>query len=41
MQPAQPEKVRAYLLDLQNRICRALEAEDGAATFLEDSWARA
>jgi coproporphyrinogen III oxidase len=41
MQTAQPEKVRAYLLDLQDRICRALEAEDGAATFLEDSWARA
>jgi coproporphyrinogen III oxidase len=40
MQTAQPEKVRAYLLDLQNRICSALEAEDGTATFLEDSWAR-
>lgn len=40
MQTAQPEKVRAYLLDLQDRICRALESEDGAATFQEDSWQR-
>jgi coproporphyrinogen III oxidase len=40
MQTAQPEKVRTYLLDLQDRICAALEKEDGAATFNEDSWAR-
>ncbi len=40
MQPAQPEKVRAYLLDLQDRICRVLESEDGKATFLEDNWKR-
>ena len=40
MQTAQPEKVRAYLLDLQDRICHALESEDGEATFLEDSWER-
>jgi coproporphyrinogen III oxidase len=40
MQTAQPEKVRAYLLDLQDRICRALESEDGKATFLEDNWER-
>ena len=40
MQTAQPEKVRAYLLDLQDRICRALESEDGKAIFLEDSWKR-
>ena len=40
MQTAQPEKVRAYLLDLQDRICRALESEDGKATFLEDNWKR-
>lgn len=32
--------VRAYLLDLQDRICAALEAEDGAARFQEDSWER-
>lgn len=40
MQTAQPEKVRAYLLDLQDRICSALESEDRKATFLEDSWKR-
>lgn len=33
--------VKAYLLDLQDRICRALEAEDGTATFIEDNWTRA
>lgn len=41
MQTAQSEKVRTYLLDLQDRICRALEAEDGTATFSEDRWERA
>ncbi|WPJ98009.1 oxygen-dependent coproporphyrinogen oxidase [Coraliomargarita algicola] len=40
MQTAQPEKVRAYLLDLQDRICAALENEDGQARFQEDSWTR-
>jgi len=40
MQTAQLEKVRAYLLDLQDRIAAALEAEDGQATFIEDSWER-
>jgi coproporphyrinogen III oxidase len=40
MQTAQPEKVRAYLLDLQDRICAALETEDGTAKFSEDSWER-
>jgi coproporphyrinogen III oxidase len=33
--------VKTYLLDLQDRICRALEAEDGTATFAEDNWTRA
>ncbi|HEY9250704.1 MAG TPA: oxygen-dependent coproporphyrinogen oxidase [Rariglobus sp.] len=33
--------VKAYLLDLQDRICRALEAEDGTARFAEDNWTRA
>ena len=28
------EAVKAYLLDLQERICAALEAEDGAAAFV-------
>jgi coproporphyrinogen III oxidase len=32
--------VRAYLLDLQDRICTALEQEDGSANFCEDSWTR-
>lgn len=32
--------VRAYLLGLQDRICSAIEAEDGAACFAEDSWER-
>lgn len=31
-------KVKTYLLDLQNRICRAIEAEDGKASFLEEKW---
>jgi coproporphyrinogen III oxidase len=32
--------VSDYLLDLQNRICQALEHADGKASFLEDSWSR-
>jgi coproporphyrinogen III oxidase len=32
--------VREYLLGLQDRICAAVEAEDGAARFAEDSWER-
>ena len=37
-----PDKaaVKAYLLDLQDRICATLAAEDGGAGFVEDSWAR-
>ncbi len=37
-----PDKaaVKAYLLDLQDRICQALAAEDGGAQFIEDSWTR-
>lgn len=33
--------VRAYLLDLQDRICAALEDADGRARFAEDAWERA
>ncbi len=33
--------VKAYLLDLQDRICRELESEDGTAKFTEDNWTRA
>ena len=32
--------VKTYLLDLQDRICDALQAEDAQATFIEDSWIR-
>ena len=32
------EAVKAYLLDLQDRICTALENEDGGARFVEDAW---
>lgn len=34
------EAVKQYLLDLQDRICAALEQEDGAAVFREDAWER-
>ena len=34
------EAVKTYLLDLQDRICAALEAEDGTAKFVEDDWQR-
>lgn len=42
-QPYGPDKaaVKAYLLDLQDRICAALAAEDGGAGFIEDAWTRA
>jgi coproporphyrinogen III oxidase len=33
-------RVRKYLLGLQDRICVALEAEDGSASFVEDDWSR-
>ncbi len=33
-------EVKAYLLELQDRICQALEAEDGHRRFLQDMWAR-
>jgi coproporphyrinogen III oxidase len=32
--------VRAYLLDLQDRICQQLEVADGQAKFVEDNWQR-
>jgi coproporphyrinogen III oxidase len=35
------ERVRAYLTDLQDRICAAIEAVDGQARFQEDLWQRA
>jgi len=30
-----------FILDLQNEICSALEAEDGKAVFISDKWERA
>ncbi|NRB72586.1 MAG: oxygen-dependent coproporphyrinogen oxidase [Xanthomonadales bacterium] len=35
------EQVRSYLMDLQDRICLALETADGEARFVEDAWSRA
>ncbi|MFL6192818.1 MAG: oxygen-dependent coproporphyrinogen oxidase [Thermoanaerobaculia bacterium] len=32
--------VRQYLLGLQDRLCAAVEAEDGSARFLEERWER-
>jgi coproporphyrinogen III oxidase len=32
--------VKAVLLDLQNRICNALENIDGGTLFVEDAWSR-
>ena len=34
------QAVKAYLLELQDRICNAIEAEDGKASFMEDDWER-
>ncbi|MEW5838955.1 MAG: oxygen-dependent coproporphyrinogen oxidase [Pseudomonadota bacterium] len=34
------DAVRSYLLDLQQRICSAIEQADGQATFLHDDWTR-
>jgi len=34
------ERVKNYLLDLQDSICSALEAEDGKQNFHEDAWTR-
>jgi len=34
------EQVKSYLLQLQDRICESLAAEDGAASFITDEWQR-
>lgn len=34
-------EVKAYLLELQDKICAELEQSDGKARFVEDSWERA
>ncbi|HWV14753.1 MAG TPA: oxygen-dependent coproporphyrinogen oxidase [Cellvibrio sp.] len=43
MSQTAPDKaaVKAYLLELQDRICNALAVEDGGAGFVEDNWLRA
>jgi len=33
-------RVKEFLLDYQNRLCRELESADGRATFCEDIWER-
>lgn len=35
------QAVKAFLMDLQDRICAGLEAEENGFTFTEDSWDRA
>ena len=32
------EQFVAYIHDLQDRICAALEQSDGKARFIEDAW---
>jgi len=32
------DPIKAYLLDLQQRLCHCLEQEDGQATFKQDKW---
>jgi len=39
--PESTPAVKAYLLDLQDRVCAAIEAEDGSGLFQEESWERA
>ncbi|HYN77321.1 MAG TPA: coproporphyrinogen III oxidase, partial [Lamprocystis sp. (in: g-proteobacteria)] len=34
------QAVRGYLLDLQARICAALEQADGSGRFREEAWER-
>ncbi len=34
------QAVRAYFMDLQDRICQQIEAADGGAKFVEDEWQR-
>lgn len=34
------DDIKSYFLDLQDRICQALEQEDGKAKFVEDAWQR-
>jgi coproporphyrinogen III oxidase len=40
MRAVSTSRVKSYLMDLQDRVCNALEIEDGSVTFLEDDWSR-
>ncbi len=40
MNEVNSNSVKAYLLDLQDRICQSLAQEDGGEGFLEESWQR-
>jgi len=40
MMAASLQRVNTYLLDLQDRVCQALEREDGSQKFREDRWDR-
>ncbi|MGF1717234.1 oxygen-dependent coproporphyrinogen oxidase [Photobacterium chitinilyticum] len=40
MQNVSKQAVKAFLLDLQDRICQAVEQQDGMATFEQDQWER-
>ena len=40
MGPEAAESVRAYLLELQDRVCSALEAEESGSRFHRDVWDR-
>ena len=40
MQIAKTEKVRDYLLSLQDSVCTALEGSDRKSTFCEENWER-
>ena len=39
--PISVDQVKAYLLSLQDKICRALESHEPTARFQEDNWQRA
>ncbi|WP_064601517.1 oxygen-dependent coproporphyrinogen oxidase [Photobacterium sp. J15] len=40
MQEVSKQAVKAFLLELQDRICQALEQQDGEAIFEQDQWER-
>ncbi|MFP6887257.1 MAG: coproporphyrinogen III oxidase, partial [Opitutales bacterium] len=39
-EPADPEAIRAYFLDLQDRICNGAKELDPTPDFREDDWER-